>query len=123
MEHIYADIMRSEKEERSMLEWLQTLSLHSYQMYIDPPPKANLSDEEKTPNKKINEIKNGSQEVSGDQSQQSSIDCDRKSDANPSSASGEPQVASSIGLSKDSNHSVDAEGDEASAPSKVSSTA
>jgi len=43
MEHIYSDILKTEKEERSMFEWLQTLPLHSYQQIIDQEPKTNDS--------------------------------------------------------------------------------
>lgn len=49
MDQIYADIIRTEKEENSMLQWLRTLNLHSYQMYIDLPTTAIDSDDEVGP--------------------------------------------------------------------------
>ena len=50
MDQIYMDIVKTEKEEKCMLEWLQTLYLHTYQMYLDPPPSAQLdSDDEAGP--------------------------------------------------------------------------
>lgn len=46
MEQIYKDIVKTEKEEKCMLEWLQSLSLHSYQMYIDPPKSNQLDSDD-----------------------------------------------------------------------------
>lgn len=45
MEQIYADIMKTEKEEKGMFEWLRTLQLHSYDMYTDTPATVDQSNE------------------------------------------------------------------------------
>lgn len=49
MEQIYAGIMSTEKEEKSMFEWLKSIDLHSYQIYTDAPPASSLdqSDDQK----------------------------------------------------------------------------
>lgn len=38
MDCIYADIMKTEKEEKSMFNWLQTLPLHTFQVEVEQPP-------------------------------------------------------------------------------------
>lgn len=43
MNQIYADIMRTEKEERSMLQWLSTLFVHTFQVTMDDVPSESKS--------------------------------------------------------------------------------
>ena len=64
MDQIYMDIVKTEKEEKCMLEWLQTLYLHTYQMYLDPPPSAQLDSDDEAgpqanPRERINLNKDG----------------------------------------------------------------
>lgn len=36
-DHIYTDIMRTERDERSMMTWLQTLALHTFAVDLQEP--------------------------------------------------------------------------------------